>query len=243
MDRTTFGTTWARRDATRIRLGMLCLLASGVLTVVGLTLRGPIVDPARFPAEFVAVSTSGTHYLAWSLLLPSLVIQCFGWLALYHWLRDSREERLAFWGTMLSIAGNLFFLPSVGVLAFLSEVASKAHAAGSPDALALVTAGIQGPFALPFLMGSGLTLLAGVVLFTVVLWRTPKLPRWIAPLYALHAVFLTVTAPQFQPWGYRLEKVGGALLLVVTAVIVARVWRDTANAAADGRAAPAAASR
>jgi hypothetical protein len=228
---------WNRRDATRIRLGMLCLLTSAVFTVVGLTLRGPIIDPARFPAEFVAVSTSGTHYLAWSFLLPSLVIQCFGWLALYRWLRDTREERLFFWGTVTSIAGNLFFLPSVGVLAFTSEVASRAHQAGNPDALALVTAGIQGPFALPFLMGSGLTLLAGVVLFTIGLWKTPKLPRWIALPYFQHAVFLTVTAPQFQPWGYRLEKVGGALLLVVTLVIVSRVWRDTANAVADGAAA------
>jgi hypothetical protein len=207
---------------------MLCLLASGVFTVVGLALRGPIVDPAKFPAEFVTVSTSGTHYLAWSFLLPSLVIQCFGWLALYHWLRGTREERLAFWGTVLSIAGNLFFLPSVGVLAFVSEAAARASAAGDPNALALVTTGIQGPFALPFLMGSGLTLLAGVVLFTIVLWKTPRLPRWIAPLYALHAVFLTVTAPQFQPWGYRLEKIGGVLLLVVTVVIVTRVWRDPA---------------
>jgi hypothetical protein len=226
---------WNKRDAGRIRLGMVCLAISAVFTVVGLTLRGPIIDPARFPAEFVAVSTSGTHYAAWSFLLPSLVIQCFGWLALYRWLKDTPQERLAFWGTMLSIAGNLFFLPSVGVLAFLSEVASKAHQAGSTDALALVTAGIQGPFALPFLMGSGLTLLAGVILFTIVLWKSPKLPRWIAPLYLLHAVFLTVTAPQFQPWGYRLEKVGGVLLLVVTAVIVTRVWKDTARASADGR--------
>ena len=233
--------SWDKRDAGRIRLGMLCLATSAVFTVIGLTLRGPIVDPARFPAEFVAVSTSGTHYLAWTFLLPSLVIQCFGWLALYHWLRDTREERLAFWGTVLSIAGNLFFLPSVGVLAFMSEVASRVHLAGNPDALALVTAGIQGPFALPFLMGSGLTLLAGVILFTVVLWKTPKLPRWIAPLYFLHAVFLTVTAPQFQPWGYRLEKVGGALLLVVTLVIVTRVWKDTAGAT--GRAPSPAAVR
>lgn len=220
--------THARRDAARIRLGMLCLLTAGVCTVIGLGLRGPIIDPAKFPAEFVAVTTSGTHYLAWSFLLPSLVIQCFGWLALYHWLRGTREEPLAFWGTVLSIAGNLFFLPSVGVLAFLSEAAARAAASGDPNALALLTTGIQGPFALPFLMGSGLTLLAGVVLFTLVLWRTPRLPQWIAPLYALHAVFLTVTAPQFQPWGYRLEKVGGVLLLVVTLVIVVRVWRDPA---------------
>ncbi len=224
------------RDLFRIRLGLVCLLVSGVFTVVGLNLRGPIVDPARLPELFVQVSTSGTHYLAWSFLLPSLVIQCFGWLALYHWLRDTPQERLAFWGTMLSIAGNLLFLPSVGVLAFMSEVASSQHLAGNAQALPMITAGIQGGFALPFLMGSGLVLLAGVVLFTIVLWTSPKLPRWTAIPYLLHSLFLTVVAPQ----SYVLERTGGWLLLVVVIAIAWRVWQDTARVRTSGRMAAAA---
>jgi len=218
------------RNRFRIRLGLACLLATGVLTVIGLHLRGPIVDPAKYPELFVAVSLSPTHHLAWSLLLPSLVVQCFGWLALYAWLRETREERLAFWGTMLSIAGNLLFLPSVGVLAFVSQEAARAHAAGNPEALAIVTTAIQGPFALPFLMGSGLVLLAGVLLFTLVLWRSPRLPRWTAIPYFLHSLFLTVLAPE----SYVLERIGGWLLLTVTIAIVMRVWRDLVDASASG---------
>jgi len=228
--------SYSARDLSRIRLGLICLLISGVFTVVGLHLRGPIVDPAKLPDLFVQVSLSGTHYTAWAFLLPSLVVQCFGWLALYHWLRDTPQERLAFWGTMLSIAGNLLFLPSVGVLAFMSEVASAAHAAGNPDALGMITAGIQGPFALPFLMASGLVLLAGVLIFTLVLWKSPKLPRWTAIPYLLHSLFLTILAPQ----SYVLERIGGWLLLVVTLAIVWRVWTDTARVSADGRVATAA---
>ena len=222
---------FSRRDLRRIRVGMLGVLLPGVLSVIGLQLRGPIVDPEKFPDLFATVSLSTTHYAAWSLLLPSLVIQCFGWLALYHWLRDTAQERLAFWGTMLSMGGNLLFLPSVGVLAFISAEAAGLYTAGNQAALQIVVQGIQGPFALPFLMGSGLMLLAGVVLFTIVLWKSPKLPRWTAVPYLLHSLCLTIIAPQ----SYALERVGGLLLLIVSLAISIRVWRDT------GAAIPAAA--
>ena len=110
-----------RQSGRGVRLGIICLLASGILSVVGLRLRGPIVDQARRPDEYVENALSPTHDLAWAMLLPSLIVQMFGWLALWEYLRGTPEERLAFWGMALSVAGNSFFLPSVGVIAFASR--------------------------------------------------------------------------------------------------------------------------
>jgi hypothetical protein len=221
----------ARRDAARIRLGILCLLASGVFSAIGLPLRGPIVLPGEDPQRWAEVALLPTHDLAWAILLPSLVIQLFGFLALWAYVRDTREDALAFWGMVLSIAGNGLFLPSTGILAFSDPRVAPLVQAGVPGALEVATSGVSGALSGAILAGSGLLLLAGSVLVSLVLWRSPRLPRWTAVPYLLHALALTIVAPQ----SYLLERAGGVLLLVVAGAITLRVWRGTAAAPA-GRA-------
>ena len=70
------------KDATRVRLGLACLVASGVLSVIGLTLRGPIIDPGTAAEAFARGAASPSFAAAWFFLLLSLAVQGFGWLAL-----------------------------------------------------------------------------------------------------------------------------------------------------------------
>jgi hypothetical protein len=217
----------AEKDTFRIRLGILCLLASGVLSAIGLPLRGPIVLPGQDPARWAEVAQIATHDLAWAILLPSLVIQLFGFFALWAYVRGTREDGLAFWGMVLSIAGNGLFLPSTGILAFSDPMVAPLVQAGVPGALEIATSGVSSGLAGAILATSGILLLIGSVLMTIVLWRSPKLPRWTAIPYLLHAFALTIVAPQ----SYLLEKVGGVLLLAATAGITLAVWRGTRPAA------------
>ena len=214
-----------RRDASRIRLGLLSFLASGVLSAIGLPLRGPVVLPTEDPQLWAQTALIGTHDLAWAILLPNLTIQLFGFMALYAFVRDTREERLAFWGMVLSIAGNGLFLPFTGILAFIDPELARLYLDGFEQAANVSTAGIGGMLSGAMLAASGIILLIGSVLISILLWKSPKLPTWTAPLYLLHALGLTLAAPV----SYTLERSGGFLLLMCTVAIAVAVWRQTGD--------------
>lgn len=208
------------RDSTRLRLGALCLVVSGVCSAIGLPLRGPIVLPQEDPQLWAEVASIETHFLAWTLLLPSLVIQCFGFMAVYAAAADSAEDGLAFWGMVFSVAGNALFLPFTGVLAFVDPAVAALYQAGQTHAVAVSAAAIEAPLAGAVLAGSGILLLGGSVLFAVVLWRSPRLPAWTAAPYLYHALALTLLAPL----SYTVERSGGLVLLVVSLAIARAVW-------------------
>ncbi len=205
------------KDIYRIRAGLLCLVASGVLSVIGLTLRGPIIDQAIAPAAFSQSAVAASFGVAWCFLLPSLCIQCFGWLALYAALKDTAHDSLAFWAMVTSISGNLLFLPFAGVIAFVTPEVGRQWLAGSHQAIEIANAGLAGPLALPFLILSAVLLLAGSVLVGILVWRAPGYPRWTAVPYIYHALALTFLAPLSYPAEY-----AGGLMLLLTSVAIAR---------------------
>lgn len=206
---------------SRIRMGALCLLASGVLTVVGLLLRGPILDPLTHPEAFVRAAISTRHILAWTLLLPSLVIQIYGFLGLYAFMAHTRQDRLAWAGAALSVAGNGLFLPFTGVIAFVTPVVGRLYLKGDPSVMAIAIDGLTGDFAMPFMMASALFLLLGSILFGIAIWRSPGLPKGAAIPYVVHSLLIGFVAP----YSYGLELTGGFLLLGSTAWISSVIWR------------------
>jgi len=224
------------KDAAPIRLGALCLLASGVLSAVGLALRGPIINQAVDPQAFSTAAVSARHAAAWSLLLPSLCIQLFGFMALWAVVRGSRLEGLGLWQMVLSILGNALFLPFAGIIAFISPPIGQLYLGGTPAAMNVMNAGLAGGFATPFFILSAVLLLVGAILTGILLWRAPMLPTWTAIPYVLHALCLTFVAP----FSYPLEFAGGLMLLATTIAITMAIWKCTAQGrAAAGAPAPA----
>jgi hypothetical protein len=225
-----FSTSWSARGAFRVRLGTLCLLFAASTELLGLVLRGPLVSPGGAPNFFMQVSASPTLHLGWGLLMSSAMLQCFGWLAVYRWRRDSRDERLAFWAMILTIVSIVTFLPVSGALGFTSHEAALAEAAGQRGAVELVARTAEGPFARQFLIVSVLTGLVAVGLWARVLWRVSALPRWVAVFLIVHTITQSITSPMFPPWGYRLERVGALAFMLAAATLVLHSWRDTAPA-------------
>ncbi|HVN45550.1 MAG TPA: hypothetical protein VMT66_09865 [Steroidobacteraceae bacterium] len=211
-----------------MRLGALCLVSAALAEIPGLIFRGPLASPARAPGWFIEVSVSPKLHVGWVLLLTGAMLQCFGWLAVYRWRRDSSQESWAFWGMVLSITAIIAFLPVSGALGFTAHEAALAEAAGARGAVALVAATAEGPVARIFLIVSVLTGLIAIVLWSGVLWRVPSLARWVVPLLILHTVTQSITAPILPPWGYRLERLGALGFAVACAAIAVRIWRDAA---------------
>ena len=230
--------SWSPRDAFRVRLGAGCLVGANIAELLGVLFRGPLASPGGAPLWFVAVSTSPTLHLGWGLLLSSAMLQCFAWLALYRWRRDSVDEDWAFGGMILAIGSIVVFLPVAGAMGFTSQEAAVAQEAGLSGAVALVAATAEGPFARIFLLVSVLTGLMATVVWSRVLWRVPRLARWVVPLFVLHTVTQSITSPMFAPWGYRLERLGAVAMLLVGAAVATRIWRDTARGPAERTSLP-----
>jgi hypothetical protein len=206
-------------------LGISLLVVSGLMTVAGLALRGPnpVDGHGLDVTAFVEVSLAPTHALTWAILLSNLTLQIFAWLALWAFLRDTREERLAFWGMVLSIIGNGLFLPIAGIVALTAPMVARLYSEGNGAVIAIADSAIFGPLALPFLIASAFALLFGAALTALVLWRSPLLPRWTAIPYFLHGLCLTF----FAQVHFALEFSGGPLLLASALGIAAAVWRHT----------------
>lgn len=217
----------ARRDALRIRLGIALLVLSGVMTVTGLALRGPnpVDGHGLDVTAFVEVSLASTHALTWAILLSNLTLQIFAWMALWAFVRGTREEPLAFWGMVLSIAGNGLFLPIAGIVALTAPMVARLYTQGNEAVIAIADSAIFGPLALPFLIASAFALLFGAALTSLVLWRSPLLPRWTAIPYFLHGLCLTF----FAQVHFALEFSGGPLLLASALGIAVAVWRHTGS--------------
>jgi hypothetical protein len=197
------------------------------MTVVGLALRGPNpVDGHGLDVEaFVKVSQAPTHELTWAILLLNLTVQIFAWIALWAFVRGTKEERLAFWGMVLSIIGNGLFLPIAGIIALTAPMVATLYSEGNEAVIAVANSAIFGPLALPFLSASAFALLFGAGLTALVLWRSALLPRWTAIPYFLHGLCLTF----FAQVHFALEFSGGPLLLASALGIAFAVWRQTGD--------------
>jgi hypothetical protein len=207
-------------------MGALCFLASGILSMVGLILRGPIIDQAVQPEAFSQAAVSSRHVMAWSLLLPSLVVQMFGFMGVFAFLSRSKGDRWAFHGMWMSVAGNGFFLPFAGIIAFITPAVAKLYLEGRPEVIDIANAGLAGGFAMPFFILSAALLLVGSIAFGVAIWVSGTLPKWSAVPYVIHALMLTFVAP----FAYPLELSGGVLLLLTTAWITWAIWTQTKTA-------------
>jgi hypothetical protein len=205
----------------RIKAGAWCLLASGVLTFAGLLLRGPIIDPSTQARAFATVTASSQHVWAWSLLLPSLVIQLYGFLGLYTFLADTPQHRWALAGAVLSVAGNGLFLPFAGIIAFVTPAVARLYLDGNPAVIHIAAEGLAGTFATPFMMASALFLLLGSIFFGIAIWRSRRLPKGAAIPYVVHSLLIGFVAPH----SYALELTGGVLLLWSTAWIAGTIWQ------------------
>lgn len=213
-------------DNKKIRMGMLCFVIYGIMAAAGLPFRGPVVIPGENPELWAEVALLPSHDLAWAILLPALVIQLFGFFAYWAFMKDRPEGEMAFWGMVLSVAGNGLFLPSTGLLAFADPQAALLYQAGLTDeAIAVASAGVSGALSGSILAGSGIMLLIGSILIGITLWKSPLFPKWTSVLYILHAWALTLAVTL----SYTVERIGGLLILVVGVVLTRIVWRETAG--------------
>ena len=181
----------AQYAATRVRLGVLAFPVCGLLFVVVLLVRGPLIDPSVDPAGFAQATSSATFVVSNLGLLVSWVLLLFGFMALYAYLANTSVDDLAFAGMVLSLVGVALFVSFIGVLAFIAPAIGALYEQGQQSAIEVFILGLSSsPLALSIYGLGALLYVIGSISFGLAVWRSGTLPRWSAIPYAAQAPLL-----------------------------------------------------
>jgi hypothetical protein len=206
----------------RSRASLAMLPLAGLLTVLGLILRGPLGNPSINPSGFAQSAASANFGTSWIIILLGSVARLYSFMILFGLLGLTRAGKLVFWAMLLSIVSEALFISLTGILVFTVPVAAQLYLQGDAHMLNVLMAGFfSGPVA-SVLYPAGLIGTLGSILFSIAIWRS-NLPMWAGVLYGLTTPLLAF-APAFS---YGLELLGGLLLLVSSTWLATAAWRQT----------------
>ena len=129
MSTTSPSTAW-------IKAGLVTLPLYGL--ILGFTTLKPQPDQVADPegwARFVSSTSYLVEHIASSVVGPVLVI--LGTLALGALLASSRAPRLAIWGTVLAVAGQILFMVPGTISTFATPAVGAAYLSGNREVMAL----------------------------------------------------------------------------------------------------------
>lgn len=175
--------------STRIVWGLSAPVVAAVLFVAGefflarpdLLMR-PDADPEAFRRM---VTGSGFLFYAGRGLVGAF-LETIGMISLYLYLEESRVERLAFWGMVTSVLGDMAGAAFFGTMLFVYPGIGALGPGGVTEAAAALALP-------PALLGAMLVpTVVGLVLFAVAIWRSVSLPRWSGVLLLVGFLILPV---------------------------------------------------
>ena len=175
------------RFQRHIRAGAVALILAGIASaLVPLGTTGIPTGPEQNVAFAIGANT-----LRWRMaMLLAIVYQAFlvlGSLALYVHLAQTRAQRWAFAGLVVTEVCTMLFVPMLGFAAFVVPAVGAMIAAGHTDAVAVMEQTFREPFAvLPFLGGIFVNL--GHLLVGLAVWRSGTVPTWAGFLLIIGGV-------------------------------------------------------
>lgn len=207
-------------NLSRVRIGVVTFPFLGLVSLLGALTPGIGINPATDPAGFAQVAD--LVGLVNMIGIVALVLQLYGFQALYVFLSIPSKDRLVFLGMLFSILGVGLFLPFLGIIAIVGPVAGRAYLNGQTQAINIVSdaTSLSNPAVLIVGGTSVLLFVLGSILFSLAIWRSGKIPRWAAVGYVVAAPLNIL--PHYVP---ALWLVGALLLLVAGIGIVRGVWK------------------
>ena len=169
------------------RVGLAALPLYGL--ILGFTTLKPQPDQVADPdgwARFVSSTSYLVEHIASSVVGPVLVI--FGTLALGALVSQSRAPRLAVWGTVLAVAGQILFMVPGTISTFATPAIGAAYLSGNREVMALEFSPV-----LAAIIGVALLLaVSGNTILGLAIWRSGVLPKWAGVMWIAAAVIFYV---------------------------------------------------
>lgn len=156
----------------RIRSGSAALVVSGLLFATTPFLTIGTITPPDETRVFTVASAVNPNSLKWrigmALLFLAYASMVLGLVALYAHLSQTREERWAFAGLVVTIGALIVYLPLLGIAAYVIPTA------GGSDTIVIINQTWTDPFImLPFI--GGILWNVGIALLGLAVWRSKTL--------------------------------------------------------------------
>lgn len=222
----------AALHSRRIRWGAAALVVSGVSFAIAAFLVVDTFTPPDETRVVTVASAVNANSTAWrvgmAVTFVAYATLVFGSFALYAALARTNAERWALAGLLTTVGAVVFYVPLLGVVAFVAPAVGALVESGNADAITVLDRTWTEPFIfLPFV--AGMLQHVGVALLGVAVWRADVLTRWSGAVLVLAGIlglpaFLDVEALE---WVAPLTLAAG---LVFTGV---SLWRSAGREEGD----------
>jgi hypothetical protein len=218
MDSTTTMRTSA--FSKRVSLGAIALILAGLTLLPQGILTANVPTAPEQNLEFAARANSLSYRFSLALVGISMALFILGIFALYAHLSQTKQEKVAFAGLLVTVGFLVLFLPIIGFAAFVVPAIGDLVKQGHMEMLAVMDATFKEPF-LPIQFFAGILWNIGNILLGIAIWRSGTLWKWGGLLFIVYGMigipsFLDVKAFQI------ISPIVGGLAQIVVGT---SVWR------------------
>jgi len=206
-----------RQTSNLVRVGILALPLSGLLTLWGLLGRYTAPNP-HVDFESAAQVASSTSFIVSQFVgnIVGLALLILGIFALTAYLANTRARSLAVAAMILSILSIALVLPALGVTTYALPALGHAYLNGQEDAKVIADALFGNPLRNVIYIPVFALYASGFILFGVAIWRSGVLRKGAALSLGIHAPLVSSFIKP-QP---NLLVVLGALLFILGSVFI-----------------------
>ena len=171
----------------RISLGAIALILAGLALLPQGLLTANVPSAPEQNIEFAAGANSLGYRLSMMLVVISLALFILGVFALYAHLAQTKQEKMAFAGLIVTVGLLALFLPMTGFAAFVVPAIGALIKQGHTEMVAVMVETFKEPF-LPIQFFAGILWNIGNILLGVAIWRSGTLWKWGGLLFIIYGV-------------------------------------------------------
>ena len=177
----------------RVSLGGIALILAGLTLLPQGILTASVPSAPEQNVMFATGANSFGYRFSMMLVGISLPLFILGVFALYAHLSQTRQERVAFAGLIVTVGFLALFLPITGFATFVVPAIGSLVAQGHVEVVAVMDETFKEPF-LPIQFFAGILWNLGNILLGIAIWRSGTLWKWGGLLFI---VFGVVGIPSF----------------------------------------------
>jgi len=171
--------------AKRVSFGAVALILAGLTLIPQgiLTINVPTAPEQNL--SFAAGANAFSYRFSMMLVSISLALFILGVFALYAHLSQTKQEKMAFAGLMVTVGFLALFLPLTGFAAFVVPAIGNLVEQGHMEMISVLDAIFKEPF-LPIQFFAGILWNVGSILLGIAIWRSETLWKWGGLLFIVY---------------------------------------------------------
>jgi len=207
----------------RVSLGGIALILAGLTLIPQGLLTADVPSAPAQNLEFATGANSFSNRLGMMLVGVSLALFILGVFALYAHLSQTKQERVAFAGLIVTVGFLGLFLPLIGFAAYVVPATGSLVEQGRVEMVAVMEQTFVEPFiVIPFL--AGILWNIGNILMGIAIWRSGTLWKWGGLLFIIYGVIGIPAFLDVKVFQILATPLGGLALIAVGVSL----WRSAA---------------